>query len=197
MTANAIYSYFPTRDDLVTALIDDLYTSLAEALEAARDAQPADDPARRILAWAEAFRSWSLANPCGFRLVYGDPVPGYRPPPGGPAPGAHRRVLAALAELTAAVGPGGGAGNGDPDAVDLDGYAWSDFDAGLVATARRGDPELRPAAVASALRIWARLHGLVAFEVYGHLGAEAAVAGRLYRTEVDSLLRSLGYAPPP
>ena len=38
MTAGAIYGYFPTRDDLVTTLINDVYTSLVEKAEAARDA---------------------------------------------------------------------------------------------------------------------------------------------------------------
>src|SRR3954454_10793405 len=68
MTAGALYSYFRTRDDLVTALIADVYTDFVATVEAARDA--ATGPARRLLAWAEAVRSWSLANPEGFRLIY-------------------------------------------------------------------------------------------------------------------------------
>src|ERR1700748_1142747 len=35
MTANAIYGYFPTRDDLVTTLINDVSTALADALNTA------------------------------------------------------------------------------------------------------------------------------------------------------------------
>ena len=86
MTANAIYGYFATRDDLVTTLISDVSTALADALDAAWDATTADDPATRIRAWASAFRNWSLGSPQGFRLIFGDPVPGYHPPDGGPAP---------------------------------------------------------------------------------------------------------------
>lgn len=198
MTANAIYSYFATRDDLVSALIDDLYTSLVDTLESARDGQPDDDPARRLLAWAQAFRSWSLTNPCGFRLIYGDPVPGYRAPEGGPAPGSHRRTLAGLTELVAAAeradaprpsGPGNGTDTGDI-------YDWSDFDGDLVATVRQQGAELRPEHVALALRTWARMHGLVAFEVYGHLGAKPTVADQLYHADMSGLLRSLGLTPP-
>ncbi|WP_242545613.1 TetR-like C-terminal domain-containing protein [Amycolatopsis sp. MtRt-6] len=51
-------------------------------------------PAGRILAWAQTFRDWSLGKPQGFRLVYGDPVPGYEPPGGGAAPDAVREVQA-------------------------------------------------------------------------------------------------------
>lgn len=192
MTANAIYSYFPTRDDLVTSLIGDLYASLVDALESARDAEPADDTAGRLLAWAEAFRSWSLANPCGFRLIYGDPVPGYRAPEGGPAPEAHGRALAGLTGLVAAARPTVEPPRpGDPGADD-----WSGLDPDLVATARERVPDLQPAVVVLALRVWARLHGLIAFEVYGHLGTRTREAGRAYADDVRDLLRSLGLTPP-
>src|SRR2546428_11850071 len=67
MTAGAIYGYFPTRDDLVTTLISDVYTSLVDKAEAARDALSPGDAGGRILAWGMAFREWSLANPEGFR----------------------------------------------------------------------------------------------------------------------------------
>src|SRR5256885_376803 len=50
MTAGAIYSYFATRDDLITALIGDVYTSAVQAAESARDAVPESDPGGRILA---------------------------------------------------------------------------------------------------------------------------------------------------
>lgn len=188
MTANAIYSYFPTRDDLVTTLIEDLYTSLADTLDATRDTKPADDAAGCLLVWAEAFRSWALDNPCGFRLIYGDPVPGYRAPEGGAAPEAHRRVLAGLAQLVAAAP----SAPDDQDNI----YEWSDFDPGLIAATRERLPGAEPAVVALALRIWARIHGLVAFETYGHLGSRTHVVGKLYLADMHDLLRSLDLTPP-
>ena len=105
MTANAIYGYFATRDDLVTTLINDVYTSLADAVDAARDDCPADDPAGRIAAWANAFRDWALTNPEGFRLIYGDPVPGYQAPGTSAAPEAEHRVCAGLTGLAAGAWP--------------------------------------------------------------------------------------------
>src|SRR5437763_3681213 len=71
MTANAIYGYFATRDDLVTTLINDVSTDLADALDTAWAATSAKDPATRIRAWASVFRDWSLGNPQGFRLIFG------------------------------------------------------------------------------------------------------------------------------
>jgi AcrR family transcriptional regulator len=190
MTANAIYSYFPTRDDLVTTLIGDLYTSLVDALEAAAGAEPASDPARRLLAWADAFRAWALAHPSGFRLLAGDPVPGYRAPEGGPAPEAERRFCAGLTAIVGAAWPE--AGPRQPDEP----YDWSEFDGDLVATARQRSPDLPPAGVALALRIWARMHGLVSLEVYGRLGTKTGDPGKLYRTEMRDLVRSLGLRSP-
>ncbi len=126
MTAGAIYSYYATRDDLITTLIGDLYTELVDAAEVARDALPADDPGGRIVAWAQTVREWALANPEGFRLIYGDPVPGYRPPEDGPAREAEHRACTGLTGLVAAAWPEASshAGGGD--------YDWSDFDPGLV-----------------------------------------------------------------
>jgi AcrR family transcriptional regulator len=190
MTPNAIYSYFPTRDDLVTALIDDLYSAWVDALEAADDAQAPDDPAARLLAWAETYRSWALANPSGFRLIGGDPIPGYRVPIGGAAPDAERRFCLRLNGIVAAAWPQAAARQSD----DTDG--WSDLDDDLVATVRPRYPDLPPSAVALALRIWARMHGLVSLEIYGHLGTKTHEPGKLYRAEMRDLARSLGLTPP-
>ncbi|WAL65070.1 TetR/AcrR family transcriptional regulator [Amycolatopsis cynarae] len=190
MTAGAIYGYYPTRDDLVTTLINDLYRALVDRVEAARDACPADDPAARILAWGEALREWSVENPQGFRLIYGDPVPGYRPPPGGPAAEAEHRACAGLTGLVAAAWLHASPLQSDGD------HTWSDFDPRLVEEIRSEFPDLPPAAVALALRVWGRMHGLVSLEIYGRLGGQTREPAKLYRAELRDLIRSLGLAPP-
>lgn len=189
MTANAVYSYFSTRDDLVTALIQDVYGELADAVIAARDAHAPDHAAERIMAWACAFREWSLANPEGFRLIYGDPVPGYRPPEGGAAPEAEHRVCAGLTELAAGAWP-----SAEPLYTDHE-FDWSDFDPALVEEVRTEFPQLPPAVIAIALRIWGHLHGLVSLEIRGHLGAQTTNPDKLYRNEVGALIRSFGLEP--
>ncbi|MBD0418972.1 TetR/AcrR family transcriptional regulator [Streptomyces sp. TRM S81-3] len=186
MTANAIYGYFATRDDLVTTLISDVYTALADAVDAAWSATPATDPAVRIEAWANAFRTWALVNPQGFRLVYGDPVPGYRAPEGGPAPEAARRVCTGLTALAAAAWPH--ARHLYRDSA----FDWSDFDPGLLDKVRPAFPDLPPAAVALALRVWGHLHGLVSLEVYGHMHNQTTNPEKLFREEIAQLLQTLG-----
>ncbi|MFJ6088324.1 TetR/AcrR family transcriptional regulator [Streptomyces sp. NPDC092369] len=189
MTANAIYGYFTTRDDLVTTLINNVYTSLADTVDAAWEAAPAQDPAARIQAWAHAFRNWALANPEGFRLIYGDPVPGYQPPEGGAAPEAARRVCIGITALAAAAWPYAELRYADSD------FEWSDFALGLLDKVRPAFPDLPPAGVALALRIWSHLHGLVSLEIYGHLQTQALSPEKLFREELAQLIRSLAITP--
>jgi AcrR family transcriptional regulator len=189
MTANAIYGYFPTRDDLVTTLINDVATALADTLDTAWAATSQADPATRIRTWASAFRNWSLGNPQGFRLIFGDPVPGYHVPEGGPAPDAVRRICTGLNALAAVAWPYAEHLYTDSE------FEWSDFDPGLLEDARSAFPELPPAAVALALRIRGHLHGLVSLEIYGHMRTMTLNPDKLFNEELTQLLRALALTP--
>lgn len=186
MTAGAVYGYYATRDDLISTLISDVYTALVDRLEAARDAVPAEDPAGRIVAWGEAVRDWAIERPAEFRLIYGDPVPGYRPPPGGPAAAAELRACTGLVGLAAAAWPHAAQRQAMGEC------AWSDFDADLAEHVRSEFPALPPDALALALRMWGRMHGLIALEVYGHLRPQSQAPAKLFRAEMLDLVRSLG-----
>ena len=80
ITAPAIYNYFPRRDDLVTALIIDAYSSFGDSQIAARDAVPADDLMGRLMAIGVAYRDWALAYSQRYQLLFGTPIPGYDAP---------------------------------------------------------------------------------------------------------------------
>src|SRR6266581_863735 len=79
--SSALYRYFPSQSDLVTALCVEAYDSLAGTVIAARDAQPPGDHARRWTALCHAWRGWSLEHPADFALIFGTPLPGYQAPP--------------------------------------------------------------------------------------------------------------------
>lgn len=81
MVSSALYRYFPSRDDLLTALILDAYNALGDAVVAA-DRAIADRTALRVrwLAASQAVRDWALATPAEYALIYGSPVPGYAAP---------------------------------------------------------------------------------------------------------------------
>jgi AcrR family transcriptional regulator len=77
MVSSAVYRYFPSRDDLLTALIIDGYNALGSA---AGDADAACRATTRRLVACRAVRDWALAHPHEYSLVYGSPVPGYQAP---------------------------------------------------------------------------------------------------------------------
>jgi AcrR family transcriptional regulator len=80
VVSSAIYRYFASRDELLTALIIDAYNSLGEAVERADGGQPPEQLQARWLAVAHAVRDWALAQPHEYALIYGSPVPGYQAP---------------------------------------------------------------------------------------------------------------------
>jgi AcrR family transcriptional regulator len=63
ITAPAIYNYFPSRDELVTALIIDAYTSFGDSQLAARDAVSEADLVGRFRAIGLAYRQWAFTHP--------------------------------------------------------------------------------------------------------------------------------------
>lgn len=80
IVSSAVYRYVPSRDELLTMLIIDAYNSLGDAVEKAEAACPRDDLAGRWRALAVAARTWSVARPSEYALIYGSPVPGYHAP---------------------------------------------------------------------------------------------------------------------
>lgn len=80
MVSSALYRYFASRDELLTALIIDSYDSLGEVAEAAAAASTRKSPRNRWVEVATAVRSWAVSHPNEYALLYGTPVPGYRAP---------------------------------------------------------------------------------------------------------------------
>ncbi|MGW4247034.1 TetR/AcrR family transcriptional regulator [Nocardia sp. NPDC004722] len=88
IVASALYRYFPSRDDLLTALILDSYRALGDAVTHAANTAPAKDERAQWLAVCTAVRDWALANPTEYGLLYGSPIPGYDAPEDTIAPAA-------------------------------------------------------------------------------------------------------------
>ncbi|WP_130512906.1 TetR/AcrR family transcriptional regulator [Krasilnikovia cinnamomea] len=91
MASSAVYRYFASRDELLTALIIDAYDAVGGAAERAGAAPGA--PLDRLLAVASAVRDWALAQPHQWALIYGTPVPGYRAPQDTVGPGIRVPLL--------------------------------------------------------------------------------------------------------
>ncbi|MCQ6554697.1 TetR/AcrR family transcriptional regulator [Streptomyces sp. C10-9-1] len=166
MVSSALYRYFPSRDDLLTALIIDAYDAIGAAAEQAAEdlrtepAAPEGSPRglqlRRWTAVCAAVRRWALAHPHEYALIYGSPVPGYSAPADTIGPASRvGRVLIAVAQ----------------DAHRGEGLARPRLPGALSAEARRigGElaPDLPPAVVSALVAAWAQLFGLISFELFG------------------------------
>lgn len=156
MVSSALYRYFPSRDDLLTALIIDAYDSLGEAAEAAHRAVAEAEPLERWTTVCEAVRGWALAHPHEYALIYGSPVPGYTAPET-TVPAASRVGLLFIgitrdahqrAALTAPALPADLREEAERMSADL-------------------APDLPPEVVAALVAAWAQLFGLVGFELFG------------------------------
>lgn len=181
MVSSAVYRYFPTREDLLTALILEGYGALAEALRASENPDaPGGLSADRWTELAVALREWALDHPHEFQLIYGTPIPGYvAPPETVPA------AAAVAAPFLACVG-----------SARVDGFESFDGDAageGLRAVAAEfGIPTSTAAAVVAAI---SELMGFVAHELAGHFVGMADPADQLYDAVVCCQVRRLGLGP--
>ena len=80
MVPSGLYRYFPSRDELLTALIIEAYDALGERAAHAIVELPASDLVGRWRAVCRAVHRWAVEHPHEFALVYGSPVPGYQAP---------------------------------------------------------------------------------------------------------------------
>ena len=164
VVSSALYRYFRNRDELLTALIVDAYTSLGDVAEEAESAASVAgaDAGARWLASCRAVRAWSRQHPHEFALVYGSPVPGYRAPvdtiePAIRVPRLLTRILTEAAR----------AGSLHPPARPLPAPR-------LVTDAAREIAGGTPAPpyedlLERAITVWIALVGAISFELYGHL----------------------------
>ncbi|MEU6530732.1 TetR/AcrR family transcriptional regulator [Streptomyces sp. NPDC046928] len=157
MVSSALYRYFPSRDDLLTALIIDAYDSLGASAEAANERVAGAAPLERWTAVAEAVRTWALEHPHEYALIYGSPVPGYTAPMT-TVPAASRVGLLFIGIVRDAHQQGVLA-----DAPELP----DDLTAEAGRMAADLAPDLPPATVVALIAAWAELFGLVGFELFG------------------------------
>jgi len=191
MVSSALYRYFPSRDDLLTALIIDAYDALGDVAEAAIAADAS--PRVRWLAACHAIRGWALAHPHEYALIYGSPVPGYRAPQATVGP-ASRVPLAFMGVLRDAVAagelPADGHGGG---AVERLGGALAD-QAAAVSAALETAPAVPPEAVVRAVIAWTQLFGMISFELFGQLVGSFEPADAFFDYAVAQLAAFAGLA---
>jgi AcrR family transcriptional regulator len=158
MVPSALYRYFPSRDDLLTALIVEGYQAVAEAARQAEIKVPRTDLRGRWLAVGHAVRDWALAHPAEYGLLYGSPVPGYSAPQDTVAPASS--VIFILVEIAASAAPA---------EVPLAAPLPEPVRADLRRLIDQYGGRIGEALLERVFAAWTHLYGLVSFEVFGRL----------------------------
>jgi AcrR family transcriptional regulator len=179
ITAPAIYHYYPSRDDLVTALIVDAYTAMGDAQAAALQQAPEADAAARLMALGMAYRQWAVDAPHSYQLIFGTPIPGYHAPQEVTMPAASRSLTPLIGCLEAA------------------------FEAGKLRVPREELPENLTAELEvwrqadavghiyvlyAAVVFWSCVHGLVSLEIGQQFPPYIEDVRSIYRLQLERLI---------
>ncbi|QLL10238.1 TetR/AcrR family transcriptional regulator [Mycobacterium vicinigordonae] len=185
MVSSAVYRYMSSRDELLTLLLIDAYTALADEVDRARDDTAGDSWSDDVTAMAHAMRAWAVAHPARWALLYGSPVPGYHAPAGRTTP-VGTRVVAAFLEAVAA-----GITTGDIVLTNdhVPQPTSSDFERLRSEYSFPGDDRV----MGKCFLLFAGLVGAISLEVFGQYGTDTLTdAGAVFDTQVQLLLDMLG-----
>ncbi len=184
ISPSGLYRYVEGRDGLLELLIADGFRRFGQAIgEAIEQAEPVF--LDRVIALAIAYRQWAKENPEQFALILGTPVVGFRPTPGGVTSKAVLQfgmpMLALLVDAYANdhLAPVDEADN----TIDLTEFSpeMGTVPAGLVDIS---------------MRSWARIHGVVILEAFGHLAWTQRSVEDLLIAEAVSIATSFGKQRP-
>ena len=186
VTAPAIYNYYRRLDDLITALIVEAFAALAEAMDAAGKATPSDRCFDNVMAQCLAYRQWAVEHPLHFQLIYGNPIPGYF------APSEQTAVLARrpFVELFRWFARGYETGELTIPVEYRD--TPLRMAASISAWKRASGIEIPDALVALLMSGWARIHGVVMLELFGHIQPLVGEGSDFFRSEVAAFARQMG-----
>ncbi len=189
MVSSAVYRYFASRDELLTALLIEGYDSLGAAVEAAdRAVTDRADISERWSAACRAIRSWSIEHPGDYALLYGSPVPGYAAPQDTIAP-ATRVISVLIATLIDAHRTGAARVPSAPPAAPP-GTESTVAAAMEFVKLRDESGTLSDAEIAMrTIMAWTTIFGTISFELFGHLVGSVSD----YEAYFDQVIARVGH----
>jgi AcrR family transcriptional regulator len=187
IVSSAVYRYFASRDELLTALIIDAYNSLGEACETTEAAVDRADLLGRFQATFRGVRAWAVAHPHEYALIYGSPVPGYAAPQDTVAPATRPTVVLAgvLADGVDAGVLGAEPGEWLSDATHTE----------VAALAATLCPQVPVELMARGMIAWTELFGAVNFELFGRLTTVIEEKEAWFEHQLRSMARLIGVHP--
>ena len=165
MAPSALYRYFESRDELLTALIIEAYSALGAELErhyrraAKRRGATAHDVFLQV---ARAYRKWALSHLLEYRLIFGTSIPGYT--------GTEQTTEASMRSSGVLLRIMGDLiRQKGLDAEDWRGELDPEVRAKLADWSETLPDPLPPEALRAALACFATLHGAINLEINSHL----------------------------
>ena len=183
ITAPAIYTHYPSRDDLITALAVDALTSLADSQKRSIQSIPANKLESRLTALGLAYRNWALQYEQRYLLIFGTPLPGYRMPDKSTMPVAASAIGPLMETIQALSDEGKLHEERLPKLTPalksmLEGWGEWIGESGRV---------VHIEALYLAFVIWSRVHGLVMLEL-GHQNPPLVTdPGEIFRREIECI----------
>ncbi len=183
ITAPAIYNYFPSRDDLVTALIVDAFTSLGDSQKASITSISANKPEARLTALGLAYRDWAMQYPQRYQLIFGTPIPGYEAPADITLPAAAWALVPLIETIQALY---------DADKLQIENLAkpttalrsmlenWQHF-------VEASGMQVHSEVLYLAFVVWSRVHGLVMLELGLQNPSFITDPGEIFRREIANI----------
>ena len=188
LVSSALYRYFATRDDLLTALILDAYNDLGQAVERADARVARADAYARWRASARAIRRRATNNPHEYALIYGTPIPGYVAPTETIEAAARvARVLGSILSESRKVEAKGAPKKSKGS--DVGRYLELDSLAAIM-------PGVAPEGYLKALMAWTTIFGFLTFELFGQYVGSAKNLNLMFDRVVDELAISLNLEAP-
>jgi AcrR family transcriptional regulator len=195
MVSSALYRYFRSRDELLTALIIDAYDALGAAAEEASSGRPATDIRGRWRAVCGSVRSWARANPHEYALIYGSPVPGYQAPQATVA--SAIRVVRVMGGILADAQAGAAAGMGAARRAASrhpGGPLPPELAPQVAIIAEAIAPGVDDGVLARALIAWTQLFGMISFELFGQFVGSLEPADPFFGYTIDRMADYIGLA---
>lgn len=184
LTVTALYRYFASRDDLITALILDGFNAQADALEAAIARRAPDDFSGQLYDALITYRTWAVDHWTDYQLLYGNPIPGYEAPADQTVPAASRILIAMVRILVLA--HQAGKLHLSPDYQDIPPHIAAHM------AQIPGAEGVPPQVIYLGVVGWTRIHGMITLELYDHTPPVTGDPAEFYRHEVLALMRSAG-----
>lgn len=171
VVSSAVYRYVPSRDDLLTALVVEAYSDLADTVERAVTEHDPNRPHDRMFAACRTMRAWAVADPPRWALLYGSPVPGYAAPAEQTVGPGTRVIAMVIGELARAESAGLLTPRARPVPVELS----DDF--GAIRT--EFGSTISDDALLVATALWSTTIGAIGLEVFGQYGPDTFSAPEL------------------